>query len=203
MSNAETRDFKCKRSTISTLNCLKRVSGHDEQRHLPVRCNEFLICPPEKSKWKIGNLSQCLPCFITVACSRLHLGIHLPSFVFFFVMAKQSLLLAAAHPLSERVCHLELSTNPESFVCSLGSSSPESPVPCYNPAQPLFLSSLATVFIMHTLLLLESSFIMRLLGSSDWLLGPCLLPYEINKIAFHLNDSSRQNQPLLLYDVKK
>lgn len=50
MSNAEAGDFKCKRSTISS--CVKRVSGHSQPTHLLVCCNEFLICPPEKSKWQ-------------------------------------------------------------------------------------------------------------------------------------------------------
>lgn len=63
---------------------MKRVSGHCGPRHLLVRNNEFLIYPPEKSKWKIGYLRQCLPCFITVACAGLHLGILPSSLIFFF-----------------------------------------------------------------------------------------------------------------------
>lgn len=156
MSNAEARDFKCKRSTFSTLNCVKRVSGHDELEYLPVCWNEFLICPQGKSKWTIGYLSQCLPCFITVACAGLHLGVLLPSFVFFSVSWWSSRVyyeLQCICCLSESVI-FKLSTNPGSFVCSLGSCSPAGPVPWCSPAQPLFLSSLATVLIMHALFLL-------------------------------------------------
>lgn len=97
MSDAEARDFKCKRSTILTSSWAKRVSGRGEPRHLPARCNEFLICPPEKSKWKIGNLSRCLPGFITAACAGLHLGILL---FFSLSLRRRSLLWAVWVSLS-------------------------------------------------------------------------------------------------------
>lgn len=105
---------------------------------------------------KIGYLSQCLPCFITVACAGLHLGVLLPSFVFVFVMVRQwSLLLAAVHLLSECVCHF-LTFHQTRVICLFSwLCSPADAVPCYTPAQPLFFSSLSTVLIMHALFLLE------------------------------------------------
>lgn len=68
-------------------------------------CNEFLICPPEKSKWEIGYLSLCLSCFITFTCAGLHIGTLLPSF-FICHRETERRILAALHLLPERVFFL-------------------------------------------------------------------------------------------------
>ena len=82
MSNADAGNFECERSTMSTWSCVEGVNGYGQPCHFPVHCNEFLVFPPEKSKWRTGYLSWCLLCFITFALSRLHLDVLLPSFFF-------------------------------------------------------------------------------------------------------------------------
>lgn len=81
-----------------------------------------------------------------------------PSFVFVFVMVKLwSLLLAAVHLLSQRVCHF-LTFHQTRVICLFSLLClPLDAVSCCSPAQPLFFSSLATVLIMHALFLLEKA----------------------------------------------
>lgn len=109
----------CKRSTISSLNCRTRVSGQDEQRHGPVFNNEFLICSPEKSKWKSGYLSLCLPCFITVACYKASfLSLSWWGSRVYYYLQSVWVSLSFSAP------------NPGSFVCPRDSCSPQEPVLC-------------------------------------------------------------------------
>lgn len=94
-----------------------------------------LFVPQRNQNEKIWYWSRHLPCFITVTCAGLHLGVLLASFVFFFVMMRHwSLLLAAVHLLSEGVSFIF-------FLClSSWLHSPADAVCCSALVQILFFA---------------------------------------------------------------
>lgn len=142
---AQAGDFKCKRSTIFAAR--KGSADAVSEGVFPRCCNEFLICPQEKSKWKIGYPRLVFVVFYYMS--------HEPGFIWptscllLFFASRQgeagSLLLAAA-----RLSVIFWLATKTEVICLLTCLRlPADAASRRSPAQPLFFSSLATVLIMH------------------------------------------------------
>lgn len=162
--------LSAKEAQFSMWSCVKRISGHWQPRHLLVYCNEFLICPLEKSKWQNWiSKSVFAMCYYSSMCWA---SFRCPLAFFCFCLchgeAVDFIISSSMYCLSESVI-FSRSTKPGSLVCPLGSVHQQILYPvtllqslCFGHRPLLSLWCKLCSF-------LKSSFVISLLGS-QWLI---------------------------------